>query len=110
MISYFEDLSQTVTSETRLMTSDDRKDMLRFFADNFLQERDRIKIRTPSCFSARDASKLNLFTPIGQVQNLTLSHVTSRSSVIKIGQNAYQSTRLDELNELRPSTWLSLLL
>ena len=42
-MSYFKDLGQTVTSETRFMTSGHRKDMLRVFTDNFLQERDKQK-------------------------------------------------------------------
>ena len=42
------------------------------------------------------------FTSNGVFQNLTSGHVTSRSSKVKIGKNAYHSTRLDELNTMRP--------
>ena len=52
-----------MTSEARLMSSGVREDILSFFADNVLQDRDRTKIRTPSCFSRRDASKYVFVDP-----------------------------------------------
>ena len=73
-----------------------------FFADNFWKDGDRVKIRTPSCFSRRDASKYVFGDPKRSSSKFDLGHVTSRSKVMKIGLNAYHSTRLDELNAMRP--------
>ena len=46
--------------------------------------------------------------PKGQGQMLTSGHVTLRSTLAKVGQNAYHSMRLDKTNTMRPRARLYL--
>ena len=66
----------------------------------------RAKIRMSSFSSLRNAYKylgiLWCLTLKSQCQNFTSDHITSRSSWVKTGKNAYHSMRLDNLNRTIP--------